>query len=610
MHTLKRTCNYLLIFILIAFTTAIPTRGQDVNITNQNVAGTLNSEKVKEAEAGLAGFFAGIHDDHLIIAGGSNFANGKPWEDGEKLLFDDVMTGIRQGDSILWTTFADLLPAAVTGGGSVTTGEGVFCAGGQTPDGLSDNAFIIALNNGEPEIRTMPELPYPVKGHSLEQIGNIVYLAGGETPDGPSKKLLALDLSNPQEGWKEKRPMPAPRAGMTLVAQSNGSETALYAIGGRYKRDADAQTTFSASVWSYSPTGNRWKTHKKISLAGQEKPFPLAVAAGAAAGASHIIMAGGDQGNTYNKIEAAINQMPQNPKAKSERDSLWTNHPGFNKKILIYNTITDTWHSSEQWEGPAPAVTKMLKWDEQWIVPMGEISPGIRTPEIKSISITSKPLFGWINYVVLGLYFAGMLYLGFYFIKKDGSVDDYFKAGGRIPWWAAGISIFATTLSAITFISIPAKAYATDWHMLVFQFCIILIAPFVIWYFLPFFRRFNLSTAYQYLELRFNKRMKWLASALFILFMVTRIAVVLYLPSLALNAVTGFSIYLSIILMGIITIIYCTSGGIEAVVWGDVIQGIILMAGAIGAFVFMIAGIDGGFSEFTEIVISNEKMRI
>jgi len=203
-----------------------------------------------------------------------------------------------------------------------------------------------------------------------------------------------------------------------------------------------------------------------------------------------------------------------------------------------------------------------------------------------------------------------MLLLGFFFMKRENNTEDFFKAGGRIPWWAAGISIFATTLSAITFIAIPAKSYADDWRMFIFNMTIILIAPIVIRYFLPFFRRFNFDTAYHYLEVRFNRSVRWLASTLFVFFMVSRIAIVLFLPSLALNAVTGFSVYWAIVIMGVVTIIYCTSGGIEAVVWGDVIQGFILVFGALTALFFMLAGVDGGLKRFLEIAGDHNKFHL
>jgi len=276
---------------------------------------------------------------------------------------------------------------------------------------------------------------------------------------------------------------------------------------------------------------------------------------------------------------------------------------------LIYNTITDTWFEAGKTVNPPVAVTSDVSDGKNVYIASGEIRPGVRSPLITQLYYTSQPSFGWINYLVLILYFGGMLLMGFYFMKRNENTEDFFKASGRIPWWAAGISIFATTLSAITFLSIPAKTYATDWRMLVFNICIILIVPVVIRYFLPFFTRFRLGTAYEYLEKRFNRTTRWLASALFVVFMVSRIAIVLFLPALALNAVTGFDIYLSIVVMGLVTIIYSTSGGMEAVVWGDVIQGFILVFGALAAFVLMVMGIDGGLGEFWHTSIEFHKFR-
>jgi len=100
-----------------------------------------------------------------------------------------------------------------------------------------------------------------------------------------------------------------------------------------------------------------------------------------------------------------------------------------------------------------------------------------------------------------------------------------------------------------------------------------------------------------------------LASGIFIVFMVARTALVLFLPSLALTTVTGIDIYICIILMGVITIIYCTMGGVEAVIWGDVVQGFVLMSGAILAVIFLIKGTEGGVNKLIDITIDHNKMR-
>ena len=128
--------------------------------------------------------------------------------------------------------------------------------------------------------------------------------------------------------------------------------------------------------------------------------------------------------------------------------------------------------------------------------------------------------------------------------------------------------------------AIPAKAFATNWAYYPMLVMILLVSYPVIKYYLPFFRRLNVTSAYEYLQLRFNYTTRLMASLLFIAFMVARTALVLYLPSLALTTVTGIDIYICIILMGIVTVVYCTMGGVEAVVWGDVIQGFILVGGA------------------------------
>ena len=225
--------------------------------------------------------------------------------------------------------------------------------------------------------------------------------------------------------------------------------------------------------------------------------------------------------------------------------------------------------------------------------------------------LAEKPVsFGWANYLILILYLLAMTGLGFCFSRKNDSSDHFFKGGSNLPWWAAGISIFATALSAITFLSVPAKSYATDWGMFVFSMMTVAVVPIVARFYLPLFHKLKVASVYEYLETRFSRPVRALASAFFCIFMFARVAIVLFLPSLALNAVTGIDIYLCILLMGIITLAYCTMGGIKAVVWGDVIQGFLLVGGAILSFIWIIHGIDGGFSGFFQVASQQHKFHI
>ena len=196
---------------------------------------------------------------------------------------------------------------------------------------------------------------------------------------------------------------------------------------------------------------------------------------------------------------------------------------------------------------------------------------------------------------MLFAYFVLLLFIGFFFSKRQKSTEDYFKGNGRIPWWAAGLSIFGTALSAITFIAIPAKAYSTDWSYIWLNAGILLIAPLLIYSFIPIYRKLNITSAYHYLELRFNVILRLIGSISFVLFQIGRIAVVLFLPALAINVVTELNIYTCILSMGLLSLLYTLIGGIEAVIWTDAMQVIILLGGALLSVFFIIYKIDGGF---------------
>ncbi|MDO5552913.1 MAG: sodium:solute symporter [Planctomycetia bacterium] len=216
--------------------------------------------------------------------------------------------------------------------------------------------------------------------------------------------------------------------------------------------------------------------------------------------------------------------------------------------------------------------------------------------------------FGLLNYTILALYMILMLAVGVRFMSGNRDTETYFRGGGTLPWWATGISIFATMLSAITFLAIPAKAFATNWNMLFFNFCVLLVTPIVVYFYLPRFRKIKSQSAYAYLEERFNRPVRWFASGLFSLFMITRIAIVLYLPAVALSIASGMNVYFCILLSGLITLIYSTIGGMRAVVWCDVIQGFILAGGALYSFLWLVWHIDGGFLGFVRDASASGKL--
>lgn len=203
-----------------------------------------------------------------------------------------------------------------------------------------------------------------------------------------------------------------------------------------------------------------------------------------------------------------------------------------------------------------------------------------------------------IDATIIITYLLAMVGVGMWFMRRNKSADDYFRGGGRLPWWVVSLSIYATLFSSITFLSIPALTYHTDCRYFFKTFGILVLVPIVVKYYLPFFRKLNLTSAYEYLEVRFNLGCRLFASAAFILFMIARTAVVAYLPSVAIAAVTGIDVNLAIVIVTLITIVYCTIGGVEAVVWSDFVQSVILIGSTVAIYVYLVCGTDGGFSGF------------
>lgn len=218
------------------------------------------------------------------------------------------------------------------------------------------------------------------------------------------------------------------------------------------------------------------------------------------------------------------------------------------------------------------------------------------------------PGLGGLNWAVIIVYLLGTLAIGVWFTRKASTgTDSFFTANGRIPAWAAGFSIYATTLSAITYMSTPEQAFLTDWSYAAGNVAIFAIIPLLIWFYIPFFRKLNVTTAYEYLEERFGPSIRVIGSVLFVLFHVGRVAIVIYLPTLAISSVTDINPAVVAAAVGVLSIIYTFLGGIEGVIWSDVVQGIILLLGAVLILVFGIAAINGGLGTVVTDAVNDDK---
>lgn len=529
---------------------------------------------------GFAGSYAGVSGGALLVAGGANFPDRRPWAGGTKTWYDAVFVLDRPDGT--WRA-AGKLPRVAGYGVSLSIAEGVLLVGGGDAGGNFRDVRIMRWDGSSVAFRDLPPLPVPLAMAAGAVIAHTVYVAGGlERPDSPvaSRRFLALDLDRPADGWRDLEPWPGPERFLATAGTLDGS---LCLFGGARLEpgpDGRPRREWLRDAWRYTP-GQGWKRLADL-------PTPLVATPGPAPalGPAHLLLLGGDDGSLVDRTPA--------------------DHPGFPRKVWAYHTITDTW--AELGTLPFSLVTSnAVTWQGRIVVPGGEARPGVRSTATWAATPRIAPSrFGTGNYLALAAYPIVMLGISWWVGRKQSS-DEFFRGGQRLPWWAAGLSIYATMLSSITFMAVPAKAYATDWTFFLANVPVLLLAPVVIAFYLPFYRRLNLTSAYEYLERRFNLAVRWVGSASFILLHLGRTAIVLYLPALALATVSSFDMRLCILIMGAICLVMTYGGGIETVVWTDVAQTIILLLAAFATLLVALAAIPGGASAALAVLDADHK---
>ncbi|MFD1772206.1 sodium:solute symporter [Sphingobacterium suaedae] len=202
-----------------------------------------------------------------------------------------------------------------------------------------------------------------------------------------------------------------------------------------------------------------------------------------------------------------------------------------------------------------------------------------------------------IDVLIIVAYLVGMVLVGVYFARRNKSADEYTRAGGRIPGWAIGISIYATFLSSNTFLGVPGKAYGGNWNAFVFSLSMPLAAWLATTYFVPFYRSTGEVSAYTNLERRFGTWARTYAVACFLLTQLARIGSIFFGISLTLQALTGYGMEVIMVVTGICIVVYTVMGGIEAVIWTEVVQGILKTVGALIIIYLVVREVPGGIPE-------------
>lgn len=212
--------------------------------------------------------------------------------------------------------------------------------------------------------------------------------------------------------------------------------------------------------------------------------------------------------------------------------------------------------------------------------------------------------------IVFIILVLGNVIVGASFYFRNRSSDQFITGGGKIPAWVAGMSIFATYLSSISFLALPGKAYMTNWNAFVFSLSIPVASVAAVRYFVPLYRKIGSPSAYYFLEMRFGSWARVYASVCYILTQLMRTGAILLLLALPLNALFGWNVRTIIIVTGLAVTFYAMLGGIRAVVWTDTIQGIILITGAIVCAIYITISMPEGPGQIFNIAVANRKFSL
>ena len=216
----------------------------------------------------------------------------------------------------------------------------------------------------------------------------------------------------------------------------------------------------------------------------------------------------------------------------------------------------------------------------------------------------------WLDYLVIGGYLLAITIFGSYFARFQKTTRDYFLTGQSVPWWAICFTIVATETSTLTFISVPATAYASDMTFLQLVFGYVIGRVLISIIFIPAYFRGDLFTSYELLQRRFGPRVKNLSACIFLVTRALADGIRLFATALVISVVTHVPVTWAVVVLGIAMIIYTVRGGASAVIWTDVVQLFVYVAGALVVFVSLLALIPGGWSEVARVGAASGKFRV
>lgn len=335
--------------------------------------------KEKGMNQGVSACYAGVTGGQLLIGGGCNFPDTPAAEGGKKKYYKGIYAAGFHTDSLFSWRKVGELPAPSAYGVSVTTTDGVVCIGGMNDKGSLTDVYRLSWQDDEKKkVKTelLPALPYALDNFTGALLENRIYVAGGNKQGIPSNSFLCLDLEHLSQGWQELPSFPdAPRIQSVSAAQYHDGECCFYLWGGFAPSAGGQPATLSLDGYRYSPSSQEWT---KLSAPTGRDGETISLGGGTAcAVGKHLILC---MGGVNKDIFLSALQ-------KQEKDYLL--HPvgwyQFNKKILVYNTLRNTWQEVAENSGVARAGAALTGDGKTFFSINGELKPALRTPDIMKL---------------------------------------------------------------------------------------------------------------------------------------------------------------------------------------------------------------------------------
>lgn len=303
---------------------------------------------------GFAGSFAGVSNSALLAAGGANFPDKKPWKGGAKVWYDTVY--VLESPSAKWQV-AGNLPRPLGYGVSVTYNGGLICAGGSDRDRHYADVFRLEWSNGKLKTALLPSLPARAANCCGAMVGDVLYVAGGlEKPDSNAtlNRAWQMDLRSKFPKWTEITTWPGSRRMLAVAAGFNGAFWLMGGVDLTPVGDGSTQRRYLTDAFRYDQH-NGWQR-----IADLPRPV-VAAPSPAPFDKKGIYLLGGDDGS---QVASPPDQ-----------------HRGFGKTSLRYDVTTDTWSDAGTIAAPRATLPAVF-WNKSWVLPGGEVRPGIRSPEV------------------------------------------------------------------------------------------------------------------------------------------------------------------------------------------------------------------------------------